>query len=304
MMTDDANMDRSAPTQKTDSFGCAESRLQKDQAFVGGNIGFFRKRSLEGHFGQVATPAANRGFLVGVSMQLGHRRRIFHEHHATDHDFEDDAIYIRNFSEAYRADLRGQFDFMLMEIPGAFLETMAEDIGSPGIRNLTCVAGRKDPVIANLMRAMMPAFDRPQEASALFVDQLATAMSTYLLQQYGDVGSASAPRNRSLSRMHESLAKEMMRSRLDGDISIAEVADACNLSRSYFIRAFRETTGQTPHQWLVSQRIERACNLLRRTDAPLAEIAVLCGFADQSHFTRLFSSAMGKPPGNWRRNMI
>lgn len=59
----------------------------------------------------------------------------------------------------------------------------------------------------------------------------------------------------------------------------------------------------TPYQWLVSQRIDRARTLLRTSNAPLAEVAIACGFADQSHFTRVFASIVGATPGNWRRSV-
>jgi transcriptional regulator GlxA family with amidase domain len=101
--------------------------------------------------------------------------------------------------------------------------------------------------------------------------------------------------------MHEARAKEMLRSHLDGRIAIADVADACQLSRSHFTRAFRLATGHTPHDWLQAQRLARARELLRASDLPLAEVATACGFADQSHFTRVFSRAEGAPPGQWRR---
>ncbi|WP_408056533.1 helix-turn-helix domain-containing protein [Tardiphaga alba] len=69
------------------------------------------------------------------------------------------------------------------------------------------------------------------------------------------------------------------------------------------MHAFKKTTGLTPHQWIQSQRIERARNALANTSQPLAEIALECGFSDQSHFTRVFSKIVGSPPGNWRRHV-
>lgn len=134
------------------------------------------------------------------------------------------------------------------------------------------------------------------------VDQMATAIGTYLVQRYGGRPAVIASRTRILSRSHEDLAKNILLENLEGDISILDVAQACNLSRGYFIRAFRETTGMTPYQWLLSERINRARELLRASNAPLAEVAIACGFADQSHFTRVFSNIVGVTPGNWRRN--
>jgi AraC-like DNA-binding protein len=103
--------------------------------------------------------------------------------------------------------------------------------------------------------------------------------------------------------MLETRAKDMLLAKAQGNASIEEIANACNLSRSYFIRAFRETTHRTPHQWLLEQRIDRARDLLKHSDSSLTEIAMTCGFSDQSHFTRTFSQLVGMPPGMWRRQM-
>jgi AraC family transcriptional regulator len=88
---------------------------------------------------------------------------------------------------------------------------------------------------------------------------------------------------------------------LAGDTSLSELAALCGLSRSYFIRAFKQVTGMPPHRWLLMHRVKHAKDLLRRTTLPIADIAVACGFADQSHLTRVFSKAFGISPAAWRR---
>jgi AraC family transcriptional regulator len=99
------------------------------------------------------------------------------------------------------------------------------------------------------------------------------------------------PANGGLASWQEKRAKEMIEARLDGDISPAALAQECGLSVSHFARAFRRSTGMAPHQWLLQRRVAKAKQAMRETDAPLVEIAVSCGFADQSHFTRVFSKA-------------
>jgi transcriptional regulator GlxA family with amidase domain len=159
-----------------------------------------------------------------------------------------------------------------------------------------------DPVLANLARAVAPTLARPHEASKLFIDQMSVVIGTHLIEQYGGAAAPSRRRNRRLSRQHEARAKEMLlSSSLDGKLSISEIAQACDLSRSYFTRSFQETTGQTPHQWLMKQRVDTACKLLSQGMLALADIAVVCGFADQSHFTRVFTQHIGAPPGTWQR---
>ncbi|MDV4166404.1 AraC family transcriptional regulator, partial [Rhizobium leguminosarum] len=90
-----------------------------NQSLPGSDIDIFRKATVNTKLDQVMTPASDRGFVVGVSSLGGHTRRIFHEHRAEAHDFTENSIYIRNLSEAYKADLRGPFDFVLFEISPA-----------------------------------------------------------------------------------------------------------------------------------------------------------------------------------------
>src|SRR6478752_5306685 len=87
------------PKSKIDVFGCPASKLHQDQELRGAGIKFFRKGSDYPHLGQVATTADDRGFLIGISQGRGHRRRIFHEHHATNHEFKEGSIYIRNLAD-------------------------------------------------------------------------------------------------------------------------------------------------------------------------------------------------------------
>ncbi len=284
-----------------DSLGCQASQLLQDQELAGAGARFYRKCSENAGLSPVFTPASERGYLVGISLSVGHRRRIFHEHHASTHEFETGSVYVRNFADDYRADLQGPFDFLLVEIAPSFFDNASDERVGRRVTGLECVTGMHDPVLANLARAVAPTLAHPHEASTLFIDQIGAAIGTYLAEQYGGATLPSRRRNRRLSRQHEARAKEMLLSSLDGKLSIGDIAQACSLSRSYFSRSFQESTGQTPHQWLMKQRVEMACGLLAQGALPLADIAVDCGFADQSHFSRVFTQHLGAPPGTWRR---
>jgi AraC family transcriptional regulator len=73
------------------------------------------------------------------------------------------------------------------------------------------------------------------------------------------------------------------------------------LSVSHFSRAFRRTMGVAPHSWLLARRIEVAKERLRDCRLSLSDVALACGFADQSHLTRVFTRMVGVSPGAWRR---
>jgi AraC-like DNA-binding protein len=304
MLTESRYSSTSLVKPGIDVFGCPMSKLGKNQELRGTGIKFFSKGSDDPHLGQIATDGDDRGFLIGVSQTCGHRRRIFQENRVTSHDFDRNSVYIRNLANPYRADLEGSFDFLLMELSRSFLREMAEEHSWRNSGELTPSFGCSDPVLSSLLRATQPALEKADSSNLIFVDQLGIAISIYLFERYGGSAPASLPRGRALlSRPQMTLTSEMLRSHADGNISIAELAAACGLSRGYFIHAFKSTTGATPHQWILSQRVERARDLLKNSDLALAEVALICGFADQSHFTRVFSRMAGTPPGNWRRSV-
>jgi AraC-like DNA-binding protein len=278
-------------------------RLSKSQELQRPGFACYRKHTDAQQVSQVRTSASGRGFLVGVSMSPQHRRSIFRGRQGSHHDFARGGIYVRDFSEDYRADIHGAFDFLLFELPPAFFEQAQQDLRGRRVSGLKTVTGLYDPVLEHLAHALAPALASAGSDSAgmLFVDQLGMAIGTHVLQRYGGAPALTAPRG-GLSRMHEERAKQMLLEKAKGNVSIPEIARECNMSASYFLRAFKETTGQTPHQWLMAQRVQRARELLRYTELPLAEVAVACNFYDQSHFSRVFSQAVGASPGHWRRH--
>ncbi|WP_017904558.1 helix-turn-helix domain-containing protein [Pseudomonas asplenii] len=96
-------------------------------------------------------------------------------------------------------------------------------------------------------------------------------------------------------------AKQLMLDHLDRGISVAEVAQACALSRSHFSRMFKESTRLPPQEWLREQRLSRSKELLTRSRMLLVDIALECGFCDQAHFSRTFLKAEGMTPLSWRQ---
>ena len=87
---------------------------------------------------------------------------------------------------------------------------------------------------------------------------------------------------------------------LADNITNRVLAELVGLSSWYFARAFKQTAGLPPHRFLLQSRIDRVKQLLVETDLPLAQIAVLVGFADQSHCTRRFRELVGVTPSRFR----
>lgn len=152
-----------------------------------------------------------------------------------------------------------------------------------------------------LATALLDPVEQANERSALFIDHIALAFHAHVTDVYGNSAARAHPISGGLSPWQLRHALDFMTARLDGDPTIAQLAEECGLSSGYFARAFRRTLGVAPHQWLTRKRVERARELLLIEGLGLAEVAALCGFVDQSHFTQVFAKLEGAAPGQWRR---
>ena len=157
-----------------------------------------------------------------------------------------------------------------------------------------------DPVIVALRAVMQIAHSQAETPCPLFSRAIAQAIRAHVNHASDVTDTAASPLRRRLSQSQEFRAKQLLAGDAGHNASVNRAAQVCALSRGYFIRAFKDTTGETPHRWLNSHRIEKAKELLLGP-LPISEIALDCGFADQSHLTRVFARTVGVPPGVWRK---
>ena len=155
--------------------------------------------------------------------------------------------------------------------------------------------------MVNLASCLIPGLSVSYELTRLFADHVFEAMRLHIAQTYGHLAPRLPIRRGALAPWQTKRVQEKLMDDLTDDPSLEELASLCRLSVSHFARAFKEATGMPPHRWLLSQRVERAKTLLVDSGAPISEVALTCGFADQSHLTRVFSKAVGVSPGVWRR---
>lgn len=97
--------------------------------------------------------------------------------------------------------------------------------------------------------------------------------------------------------------REFVDEHLEESISIQALANIAGLSMYHFARAFKQSEGMTPHEYLVQRRVQRTKDLLAKTDLPLSEVALAAGFSDQSHCARRFREHVGMTPSCYRWSM-
>jgi AraC family transcriptional regulator len=177
-------------------------------------------------------------------------------------------------------------------------EIMGEEFTSAPLQEPRLVFN--DESLQSLARLLVTSEDTA-EWSSLFGESLVAAMVARL----SNIDPLPPRTHRRLGLSARQLSKVMgfIRDNLARPIRLSELASLADLSPSQFGRAFKISTGSTPHLWHLNARIESAKRLLADRDTSLAEIALDIGFSEQSHFTRAFHAATGFSPGAWRRHI-
>jgi AraC family transcriptional regulator len=195
------------------------------------------------------------------------------------------------------------FHSLAFYLPRAALDAIADDANAPRIRDLSYEpgAGVKDVTISALGSLLLPALSHPDQANTLFVDHVLLAVGVHVAQTYGGMRPMSRPVRGGLAPWQERRAREILRANIKRGVALKEVARECGLSVGYFSHAFRHTLGVAPHKWLIEQRVVLSKEKLRDDGLSLSDVAMECGFSDQSHLTRAFRQTVGISPGAWRR---
>jgi AraC family transcriptional regulator len=198
-----------------------------------------------------------------------------------------------------RLDMR--FDTFRLYMAQSTLDELAYEKGLRRIGGLRQRdVGQRDPIMFRMAQILVLALEDPELVSSALVDQLGLAFHEHIIVTYGGVAT-SRHRAGHLAPWQMRRLSEFAAAHMATNPSIVQLARVCELSPSYFATAFRQTTGMTPHQWLLKRRIERAKTMLRDGESGLAEIAMECGFCDQSHLSRVFVRMEKCGPGAWRR---
>jgi len=166
-------------------------------------------------------------------------------------------------------------------------------------------------IVGELLTAVQSLLQGDRKSAAVSVDRVAEMMDAS-----GDVGTAAAtagsPKsNKIVPVIRGGLAPWQVRrvtahieSHLDEPITTQDLATIAKVSTYHFTRAFRESLSETPHEYVMRRRVERAQGLMLTTNMALGRIAIDCGFADQAHFNKLFRRLAGESPGAWRRARV
>ncbi|MCK1638321.1 helix-turn-helix transcriptional regulator [Bradyrhizobium sp. 157] len=202
-----------------------------------------------------------------------------------------------------RWDIPKPVDVVQLYLPHATLKRVADEAGIATSTNLVERTAHPDPITSRLLLSAADVLGGNEALDALFRQQLTDLLATRLLAAHTGSPTTIQPTMGGLSPKVLLRAIERLRSDSDADVSLAALASDAGLSRFHFCRAFKESTGLSPHAWLRQHRLEQAMSMLRDTDTSVVSVAAALGYSSQTAFAAAFRKMTGETPSDWRRRI-
>jgi AraC family transcriptional regulator len=173
-------------------------------------------------------------------------------------------------------------------------ERKSTEVGLPAYRKFA------DPRLGALVGAINAERVAGFPSGRLFLESVELALALALVNNYAVRRPSTRTYRGGLTPARMRKVVELVHAEIDGDLSLEELADATGLSITHFSQMFRESTGQSPHQFVLHRRVDRAKELLRTSEMRVLDVAVACGFKSQQHFARIFRRVCGASPTEYR----
>lgn len=190
--------------------------------------------------------------------------------------------------------------FRAFSLPEAQSRIRIEECSDGSLPDFTKLqaAGTRDPFLVSLLTRLWASGSEEGQLGRIFADSAILALLAELVRE---AGRPSEVAKGGVSPWQLRRVHDLVEASIEQDIGLADLATAADLSPFHFSRAFKCTTGMSPFQFVTKRRLARAQLLLQATDMALVDIALACGFANQSSFTNAFSRETGISPARWRR---
>jgi AraC family transcriptional regulator len=160
---------------------------------------------------------------------------------------------------------------------------------------------QEDALLKELVLVLREEVRAGYPGGALYGESLGIAIAAHVVRRYGVAPAGAADPRGAMATDELRRIEEYVEEKLAGNLSLQELAQQVDMNVYCFVRAFKRSTGLPPHQYVVRRRLERAKSLLLDPEASIADIALRCGFATQSHLTAAFNRLTNVTPGEYRR---
>ncbi len=193
-----------------------------------------------------------------------------------------------------------EYESVMIDFSPKYLSQMALEMNLSGNVELRENLSKKDELIQHLSFAFLAEVEKKEESSRLFADSLAHTLMFHIIKNYTNAIVQAKQFLGGLSGNKMRRVTDFINDNLEQDLTLTDIAQVAELSHFHFARAFRKTMGVTPQQYITNRRIEKAKELLAKSNLPIVEIGFQTGFKNQSHFTTLFRKFTSLTPKIWR----
>lgn len=160
-----------------------------------------------------------------------------------------------------------------------------------------------DPHISALLMEMRADLEDGSPAGPLYGDSLANSLALYLLKRYSNVTTRLELYRGGLSRSKLNRVLEYVNANLSDKLELGVLAKVAGVNLYHFARSFKQSTGESPYQYVLRRRIEKAKEFLVHSQLSVIEASALTGFVDQSHFSKVFRRIVGVSPSKYRNSV-
>jgi AraC family transcriptional regulator len=188
----------------------------------------------------------------------------------------------------------------ILQIHPGFLNRAMGDVAKSGRLELVQQVNLDDSQIKRLMETLRSEVADGLPAGRLFGESIALALSAHIAQRYSGSSAILEAYRGGLSRSRLKRVFEYIDAHLAGNLELQVLASVAGLNMHHFARAFKQSTGEAPHQFVLRRRVEQAKQLLRHSQVPVIEASARTGFVDQSHFSKVFRRLVGLAPSEYR----
>jgi AraC family transcriptional regulator len=192
--------------------------------------------------------------------------------------------------------------FLILTLRPDVLRQVAHEAIAPDQVDLVPDIPRVDALVQQLGLALRSELELNGGRDHLYVESLVTCLAVHLLKTYAAV-PPRFPATGPLPPSTLALLTSYIQDHLDQTLQLADLAALVGMSTCHFATVFKQSTGTSPHQFIIQRRLRRSQRLLQRSDAAIADIAMQCGFSSQSHLTRVFRKHLGTTPRAYRMSM-
>ena len=227
------------------------------------------------------------GFLIEVE----HGRRIY-----TDHG----EICLLSPSLKRQASFPQRGEVLRISYDDDLVRQAAAEIGRTDLLDALTYQKLTDPAVYEIVHMLAEEMRPGGACAAMYSASLAFALLGHVLRGCPPAQQRGADGEAGLSPQRLARSRQYVENRLGGDLAVAELARAVDMSLFHFARAFKQSTGKTPHAYVLERRIAAAQSLVLNTTRPLNEISAELGFSNPSHFSAVFGRLTGTSPSAFR----